>query len=137
MAPAHFLHVFPIFILHRFSFFAQNQSNIMESGQMDIIFKISTSNYIGLQKFEPKQTEPAHFFNYFSILFLHLCSFFYRNPSNIKESGQMDIVFKISTSNYIGLQKFEPKRIKPAAIFNCFSISLLGPHRGQDRTRAP
>ena len=92
----------------------------MESGQMDIIFKISTSNYIGLQKFEPKQTEPAYFFNYFSILFLHLCSFFYRNQSNIKESGQMDIRFKISTSNYIGLQKFEPKRTEPAQIFQLF-----------------
>ena len=95
-----------------------------------------------LAKFQPKRMQPAHVFNIFSIfwyvsfLFFDV-RFFARNRSKIKESGQTDIIFKISASRYIGWQKFEPKRTEPAQIFNLFSISLLGPHRGYDGARAP
>ena len=78
------------------------------------------------------------FFNFLVCnIFVFRCPFFARNQSKIKESGQTDIIFKISASRYIGWQKFEPKRTEPAQIFNRFSISLLGPHRGYDGARAP
>ena len=119
----------------------RKQSEIKDSEQTDIRFKFSSSRSTDWQSFSPNEPNQPMFSSVFHVfvcnIFVIRCQFFPRNRSKNMESGQTDIIFKISASRYIGWQKFEPKRTEPAQISNCFSISLLGPHRGYDGARVP
>ena len=88
---------------------------------MDIIFEISASNYIGWQKFELCSVSLSVF-----------CA------KSIEYQGIETNGHHIRNQRIklYRLAKKSPQTDRTSPNFQSFSISLLGPHRGQDGTRA-